>query len=114
MKVGYKIFENKEGSPFFIFHGLNGSRSIPLDTKLTAKERIVRDGNGRAYLSGFHVVMNTENLDKTKNLFRITANRVTAKVKCIDVREKPNAKAGICICREFILTKYAWKNRKPM
>lgn len=51
----YRIMEVKNGSPYTLFHGVNGSRKVPVGEWITAEKKTVHDGtNGTPYTSGFH------------------------------------------------------------
>lgn len=56
----YKIVEKHGDKIKTLFHGLNKSRIIPLNTWLEAEEKMVTDGKGTAYLSGWHVLLDYE------------------------------------------------------
>lgn len=51
-----KAFQvGEDGLPRFIFHGVNGSRVVPMDRWIKAKQKLVRNGSGQMYYkSGFH------------------------------------------------------------
>jgi hypothetical protein len=80
----YRICELKDGKLLTLFHGLNGSRVMPLDVWLTAKIGEVTDGSRKTstpYKSGFHVLFTlpeTESFLKSK--FR--AKRKLVIVEC--------------------------------
>jgi len=44
----------RDGSLGFLFHGHEGSRTVPRGTWLRARARWVRNGRGRKYRAGFH------------------------------------------------------------
>lgn len=55
--LGWKIIEvTSDGTPKFMFCGLQGSRSLPTNRWLHAEKRPVKDGRGTEYESGFHVI----------------------------------------------------------
>lgn len=52
----WRLFEEKNGELHTLFHGVNGSRHIPIGQWITAETKPVYDGsNKRSYLAGFHV-----------------------------------------------------------
>jgi len=53
----YKIVEVVNGEIKTLFHGLNGSRTIPTGEWLKADMKMVKDGTSNTtYLSGWHVL----------------------------------------------------------
>ena len=51
----YRIMEVKNGEPYTLFHGVNGSRKVRVGQWITAEKKTVHDGtNGTPYTSGFH------------------------------------------------------------
>ena len=56
-KLYYKIVET-DGKDFFtLFHGINGTRKLPLNQWIKAEiKENVMDGKGKKYISGIHVV----------------------------------------------------------
>lgn len=60
MKTYYRIVEWVRPKVIkTLFHGIKGSRVLPLNRWLTAEKKIVDDG-GTKYLSGFHVMPTRE------------------------------------------------------
>ena len=74
----FKIVEYEKGQIRTLFHGLNGSRKMPVGKWLTAIKKQVKDGTSKTtYLSGWHVLLHykecenyllkfTKRLDKLK------------------------------------------------
>lgn len=53
----WKIVDERKGKPTTLFHGNEGSKTIPLDEILLADRRVVSDGSRtKVYESGFHVL----------------------------------------------------------
>jgi len=56
-KIMYKIFDIRDRKPCTLFHGIDGSRTMPLDTWIEADIKQVKDGTSKtSYESGFHVL----------------------------------------------------------
>jgi hypothetical protein len=54
----YKIVEIVDGQIKTLFHGLNGSRTMPRGVWLDAVQKQVKDGTSKTtYLSGWHVFL---------------------------------------------------------
>lgn len=57
MRIYWKIAERQsDGAIKTLFHGVDGSRVIPWDKWIEAEEKMVNDGSGPTYLSGWHVL----------------------------------------------------------
>lgn len=69
----YRICERKGDKVQTLFHGVNGSRTIPMNEWLTACIKPVCDGTratSTEYMSGFHVFANKEDCKKFIGRFR--------------------------------------------
>jgi hypothetical protein len=77
-KIWWKIVEqDEEGNYKTLFHGLNGSRSLPKNQWLTAVEKMVGDGTSKTrYLSGFHVLPTYGGCLEYLKYFKTPKNRV--------------------------------------
>ena len=51
----WKIFEQRDGRPWFLYHGLAGRREVTLDAWLLAERKWVKEGSNPYYWSGFHI-----------------------------------------------------------
>lgn len=96
---GYRIVELKEGKIKSLFHGTNGSRTLPLNTWYKANIKEVRDGSGnKYYISGWHFLPTKEEAVSFLNrMFRIKKNRIV--IKCLfrgNIRTKENSTKGKC------------------
>jgi hypothetical protein len=61
VKSCFKIIEYENDQIKTLFHGLNGSRTMPTDKWLTAVKKRVKDGTSKTtYLSGWHILLNIE------------------------------------------------------
>lgn len=71
--IAYRICERKGDKIQTLFHGINGSRTIPLNEWVNANVKIVTDGakeKSTKYLSGFHVFEHKEDCRKFISRFR--------------------------------------------
>lgn len=69
----YRICERKGEKIQTLFHGVNGSRTIPMNQWLTASIKPVCDGTRKTsteYMSGFHVFAHQEDCKKFIGRFR--------------------------------------------
>jgi len=89
----YKIVDkDRHGNFKMLFHGIKGSRIIPIGEWIRSEQKMVRDGStGTQYTSGWHIMMNL--YEAIEYMARFTSNssleRVIVKV---DVKGKIWAK----------------------
>ena len=70
LAVYYKIVEVHKGAVKTLFHGLNGSRTIPVGEWLAADKKLVRDGTSKTqYLSGWHVLPTLKECEEYLEIF---------------------------------------------
>ena len=63
--TAYKIVEQDENGIRTLFHGLNGSRTIPTGEWLHADMKTVKDGTSKTeYISGWHVLLDCDEAEK--------------------------------------------------
>lgn len=106
----YRILENREGRPMTLFHGLNGSRTLPLDVELEACTKMVRNAKGqKLFKGGFHTLERKQ--DVVDYLRRFTAARKGKLVVCaVDIRDtwiKPTNELVI-LSRYMIINSKDW------
>lgn len=73
MNKYYKLIDIRDGEPCTLFHGVDGSRTLPTDEWIQAEKKMVSDGSSSTqYRSGFHVLKTRQEaldyLDKFKHL----------------------------------------------
>lgn len=112
--VAYKVFESKDGDPYFMFYGINGSRRVELDKTLKCVKKLVRDGTGkRWYMSGFHVYADKNVLQQFLKTLKIRKDRYVVEVQApVITRKHERSKAHLA--EEIVVTGRAWANRKPI
>lgn len=85
----WRLFEEKDGDLYTLFHGLNGSRRITEDQWLLADMRPVRDGaNQHHYISGWHVFADESGLEYLGR-FRKPRRLVAVQVQVDETWPKP-------------------------
>jgi hypothetical protein len=112
-KVWWKIVEQdkKTGTYKTLFHGLNGSRTVPKGIWLHAVEKMVGDGTSKTrYLSGFHILKKREDCVEYLTYFKTPKNRVI--VPCLargNIRPKSHSRHPVFLSREVkFITKGVW------
>ena len=101
----YKIVDkDKQGNFKMLFHGINGSKIIPVDTWISSIQDIVSDGSrGTKYLSGWHVM---NDLDECREyLSKFTDKTKKRVIVEIEVRgamwPKRHSPSNVFLCEEI-------------
>jgi hypothetical protein len=106
-KIWWKIVEHDKitGAYKTLFHGLNGSRTVPKDVWLTAVEKMVKDGTSKtSYLSGFHILESKEDCEEYLKYFTTEKNRVI--VPCLargNIRSKSHSRHPVFLAEKIKL-----------
>lgn len=106
--VNYVIPDEYE----ILFHGINGTRKIPLDTWLKADRKWAGEG-GQKYWTGFHVFL-TEYIAE-KYLERFTDKKKTrVVVHCYakGIRPKESSRGNVFLAKELMVPAYFIKELK--
>jgi hypothetical protein len=104
-KIWWKIVEQDKitGAYKTLFHGLNGSRTIPKEVWLTAVEKMVKDGTSKtSYLSGFHILESKEDCVEYLKYFKTEKNRVL--VPCLaggNIRPKSHSRHPVFLAKKI-------------
>jgi hypothetical protein len=113
----YRLFEERDGQPATLFHGVNGSRTLPLDQWIDAEVKPVYDGSparARRYRSGFHLFETIEGLTAFLNRFRRLEGRVVCAVDVdtgYGVWEKAHSPAPVKLAGRIRITSQDWDER---
>jgi hypothetical protein len=92
MQTAYKIFELHGNRPKTLFHGVAGSRLLPIGKWIKADKRMVTDGSRQnPYLSGFHSYPALNDVRRWLQGAQYHEGRVVVRVRIAGCREKPNA-----------------------
>ena len=98
----YRLLRVKDGQPYTLFHGHNGSRKLPQDKLLEAVEKQVwnpgKKGKSPGFTSGWHVLPTKEQCVKYLERFTAKDDIVVCRVTIAEPRYKPRSKV--------FLTKY--------
>ena len=79
----YKIVDkDKKGNFKTLFHGVDGSRTIPFRKWIKSEQKTVRDGStGTKYKSGWHIMMDYDECLEYLSKFKADLERVIVMVK---------------------------------
>jgi len=114
VKAVYRICEVKDGLPFTLFHGIGGSKRIPMDRWVKARVRTVNDGDrGKPYKSGFHVLKNRGTAKRVlRDTFKKKRGRVVVRVNVADLWPKKHSRHGVMLARYMKLSRNDWNRRE--
>jgi hypothetical protein len=109
----FKIFDEKNGSPATLFHGINGSKTLPLDEWIVANIKPVTDGTGtRVYESGFHTLPSVDAAIKYLNKFTNVGNKVIVEVELDGkIWDKTHSPSPVTLSEKIKINSEAWGNR---
>jgi len=113
-KKYWRLLRDKEGLPTTLFHGLSGSRRLPLDEWLDAEIKTVTDGGkkkAKKYKSGFHVLPTLEEIVKFTNRFRRIEDLVIVEVDVQDLWSKEHSPANVWLAARMRIRSKQWEKR---
>ena len=125
----YKVLENRENVPAFIFHGIpkdnsgqsehhqQRTRNIKTNRWLKAEKKQVTDGTkGTFYVSGFHVFVSLFDVKRWRTSVSgpKNKNRYVVKVKTKILRYKAHSKYSVFLADEIMIRRTDWQNKTPL
>ena len=93
--VWYKIVDLKDGKINTLFHGLNGSKIIPRNEWLKADKKMVNDGKGPLYLSGWHIIPSYDLCIKYLKRFKNVKYKAIVKCYAKDIVPKKHSRSQV-------------------
>lgn len=110
----YKIVDTDGDKIKTLFHGLNGSRTIPRNQWLVARKAVVSDGTrGTQYVSGWH---GFAKLAEAKHFLLKRFKRLDGKaiVRCraSGVRKKAHSHFDILLADRMLVERIVWRYQK--
>ena len=106
----FKIFDERGGAPATLFHGVEGSRTLPLSRWLQASIKEVSDG-GTRYMSGFHILKSFDTALDYLKYFKNIEDKVIVEVRVSIIRPKFHARSQVFLAERLFIPKSAWQNR---
>lgn len=110
----YKIVDIENDQIKTLFHGLGGSRVLPINKWLTATKKMVSDGKGTTkYLSGFHIM---ESLDDSINYlkkFKNIENKAVLLVSAKNIWKKEHSTSNVWLCEKMKIHSIAFQYEEP-
>lgn len=97
----YKIVDkDSKGNYKALFHGVGGSRFLPVGEWLESEQKTVRDGSsGTQYLSGWHIMMNLDECQEYLKRFTVSGRVIVE----VDVKgriwPKEHSPSNVHLCK---------------
>jgi len=102
--VWYKIVDIKNDKVLTLFHGVNGSKTLPKNQWVKAEKKIVSDGKSTKYLSGFHVVpSHEESVEYLKMFKNVKYKKIIPVFVRGEVRKKEHSPSNIWLADEIFI-----------
>lgn len=105
MKEYYKIMDEKNGVLHTLFHGIDGSKAVPLNQWLKAEKKMSIDGSGGTeYLTGWHIIPSYDECVEYLNNFKNRENKVIAVCSARgDLRQKEHSRSNVLLADEIMI-----------
>jgi hypothetical protein len=113
MDQAWKIFEERDNRPHFLYHALGGQRGVALDQWLLADRKWVKEGSNPYYWSGFHVYQDLDSIRNWMHWARRFTTRVCVQVTVRNVSKKPTA-GQAWLAQSLQLDSRQWAARIPL
>lgn len=100
----YKIVEkDTKGNFKALFHGVSGSKVIPVGEYVDSERKMVRDGsNGTWYTSGWHVMIDLDECKQYLSKFKADLDRVIVEVEVLGrVWSKEHSPSNVYLCESI-------------
>ena len=101
--IAYKIVEDSPRGACTLFHGLDGSRVIPVGKWLKAEKKMVRDGTSHTYYeSGWHVLLTEEDAKDYMKAFKRRLEKLRiVPVLVRNLRKKEHSRSPVYLADEM-------------
>jgi hypothetical protein len=106
--IAYRICERKGEKLLTLFHAINGSREMPIGVWLDADVKPVRDASknrGKEYISGFHCMLDLDEMRAFKRMFRKPRDLVIVECEIEGSRRKEHSRANVILADRIKLNK---------
>lgn len=110
MCPAWRLLRVRNGEPCTLFHGWQGTRTLPLDLELTAEVKDVRNPGkktGPTFESGWHVLMSKEACVEYLKRFKAKDDIVVCRVDVAGIRQKPRSK--VILARKMLIWEADWE-----
>jgi hypothetical protein len=105
----YKIveYDRSTGKIRTLFHGNNGSRTLPQYVWLPAEPKIVHDG-GTRYIAGWHVFLKRRAAAHYMRLFKNRETKAVVLCFACGLYPKEHSRAPVFLARKLLVTDTVW------
>ena len=110
MNKYYKIVDIVDGKVKTLFHGLNGSKVLPLGTWLQAEMKPVSDG-GTIYTSGWHIIPSLEECIQYLEKFQNKDPKGVVLCRAKNVWPKEHSPSNIYLSEHLYVEKIVWTHQ---
>jgi len=107
----FRVFEDRGEKPTTLFHGNNGSRTLPTDERLVSDTSITHDGSGGScYVSGWHLVPSVKQCYDYLGQFSADRKLVICPVRVWGlVWEKAHSPHEIYLAKNMKVQAFSWR-----
>lgn len=111
MKKYYKLIDIRDGEPCTLFHGIDGSRTMPTDEWVKAVKKPVSDGSSSTtYTSGLHVLETRQQALDYLEKFKYTSQKGIATCYCRGLRPKEHSRDNVWLADEMKILEFEHLN----
>ena len=105
IKTTYRLVEqDKHGNLKTLFHGIDGSRILPIGKWIRANTKMVSEGvNGKKYLSGFHSLGTRDECLKYSKKFKNKQHRYVVPIKIKNIRMKEHSPSKVYLSEYMMI-----------
>jgi hypothetical protein len=104
VNLWWKIVEYDGANVKTLFHGVNGTRIMPVGVWLAAEKKMVTDGSGQQkYLSGFHIMPDIGSCLKYLHRFTNLKTKAFACVEVERIRPKPGSRDPVFLADSMMI-----------
>ena len=102
-KIMDRVVDGKDYKFKFLFHGVNGTRTLNFDTWVKAERKWAGEG-GNKYWTGFHVLLSRENAEKYfKRFTDESKTRIIVKCLARNLTPKASSKGLVYLAEEIMM-----------
>jgi len=106
----YKIVDVIDGKIKTLFHGLNGSKVIPVDEWMPADRKMVRDGSSTTwYESGWHVFKEMDTALTYLRKFSNLAPKAIVRCRAKGLRPKEHSPSPVLLASDLLIEQIMWQ-----
>ena len=109
----WKVFVESGGAPTFLFHGVGGTKNVPLDRWMQAEVKWAKEGSNPYYWTAFHCYPSLDVISRWCRSVRRFDRRYVVEIEVRKTRKKPTNGHAI-LADGMLLSSEGWANRIPL